>query len=226
MQWLPLESNPEVLNNFLTKMRVDPTRRFHDVFGLDEELLDMIPKPCLALCLLYPSESISRPRRELYRDKCLRDGDHSCFYLSQHSEFGNACGTIAVIHTVANTFTNVDDESPLKAFLISQVGKTAQEAGYALCDMKGIRETSDGSASTGQTTCPQREDRVSSHFICFTVVNDRLMELDGCQAGPIDHGPVTPAEFVLKAARVIREDFVARDPTNLNFNITAFCAET
>ena len=39
--WLPLESNPEVLNPFLWKLGVPGEWGFCDVFGLDPELLAM-----------------------------------------------------------------------------------------------------------------------------------------------------------------------------------------
>ena len=36
-KWLPLESNPDVLNDFTTALGLDVSRHsFHDVFGLDE----------------------------------------------------------------------------------------------------------------------------------------------------------------------------------------------
>lgn len=82
-RWLPLEANPDVMNQvwsnfpsiflFIYKI-INNLRKCHlqflwglgvppdeaecfDVYGLDEELLEMVPKPVLALLFLYPITS-------------------------------------------------------------------------------------------------------------------------------------------------------------------------
>jgi len=56
-----------------------------------------------------------------------------------------------------------------------------------------------------------------------------LWELDGRTADekgtafPVCHGETSGETFLADAACVIRDDFMARDAENLNFNITAFC---
>ena len=74
---------------------------FTDVFGFDPDLLMMIPQPCKAFILLYKiTETAEKLRSE--EEEGLKDDKRSekPFWMKQ--TIGNACGTIAIIHALAN----------------------------------------------------------------------------------------------------------------------------
>ena len=133
--WLPLESNPDVLNPFVKRLGLPDAFGFTDVFGLDEELLAMVPQPCLAVCLLYPSGKISAPRREAQR--AAADAQPSpppgLFYTMQHDGIGNACGTIACMHACGNAVgADALSDGPLKKFMEATASMGPAERGRAL----------------------------------------------------------------------------------------------
>jgi ubiquitin carboxyl-terminal hydrolase L3 len=102
--WIPLESNPEALTNFVHKIGVPDDWEVNGVFGFDRELLDMLPRPVAALILL--TVDVSRP------DLVHGDTDKpSVSFLTQI--IFNACGTIALIHAVAYSQIEVDKKSAI-----------------------------------------------------------------------------------------------------------------
>ena len=65
-RWLPIESNPDVMNKFLENCGL-PSEKWAitDVYGLDEALLALLPRPVLSLMLLFPIN-------EKYEEYCMK----------------------------------------------------------------------------------------------------------------------------------------------------------
>ena len=60
------------------------------------------------------------------------------------------------------------------------------------------------------------------HFISFAVINNTLLELDGLQPGPINHGPCTDDSFPEKVLSLLRERISSHFTTGeIRFNLLA-----
>jgi len=95
--WLPLESNPSLLNDFNKQMGVGEGFAWGDVYGLDDEMLGWVPQPVLAIVLLFPTTKNSTAFKKEQREKIEKDGQtlsSKLFYLTQLDGFGNACGEL------------------------------------------------------------------------------------------------------------------------------------
>ena len=215
--WLPLESNPDVLNPFIRRLGVPSDWEFTDVFGLDDDLLAMVPQPCAALCLLFPSQNISQAHREAMRAKQPAGGSAGTpvFFLQQHDEMGNACGTIAAVHAVANAAAAGNfalQGGPLSGFLDKATPLSITERGLALQHATEMQELSDATAASGETEGAGTDDAQGQHFISFVPVAGQLYELDGRTldeqgvAFPVCHGPTSSATFLKDAAKAIKHE--------------------
>lgn len=80
-----------------------------DVYGFDEELINFIPKPHLALILCYPDyKKVDEIMKPVY-DKLQADGaavPENIFFMKQ--KISNACGTFALFHSLANLGGRLD----------------------------------------------------------------------------------------------------------------------
>lgn len=222
-RWLPLESNPEVMNTYMQKLGVNTSKwNYVDVYGLDTELLMMVPRPVCSLLLLFPItdnyEKFCRDEEE----KIKTTGQHvsTNVYFTKQT-VGNACGTVGIIHSILNNCDVIDlKEGPLKSFFDETKALSADEKAKKLEDNDSITQCHSDSAQEGQTKAPSIEEKVNLHFIAFVEKDGDLYELDGRKPFPINHGKTTKDSF-LEDCAVVCKNFMERDPTLLQFNMIA-----
>ncbi|XP_015602540.1 ubiquitin carboxyl-terminal hydrolase isozyme L3 isoform X2 [Cephus cinctus] len=136
----------------------------------------------------------------------------------------NACGTVALIHSVANNTDQIIlEDGILKSFLDETKDLPFAERGEMLMQASGVIDTHKESAQEGQTEAPGDDTPVIHHFIAFVEKDGSLYELDGRKPFPVNHGPSTPETFLEDAARVCR-DYMSRDPDEMRFTMVALAA--
>ncbi|OMO59562.1 Peptidase C12, ubiquitin carboxyl-terminal hydrolase 1 [Corchorus capsularis] len=216
-RWLPLEANPEVMNQFLwgLGLPVDEAECC-DVYGLDDELLAMVPQPVLAVLFLFPITSqTEEERRQQENEK--RDISSKVYFLKQ--TVGNACGTIGLLHAVGNVTSEIklQEDSFLDRFYKSTASMDPLERAVFLEKDREMEVAHSVAATAGET---EASDNVDTHFICFACVDGQLYELDGRKSGPISHGASSPSSLLQDAAKVIK-GMIEKNPNSLNFNVIA-----
>jgi len=223
VRWSPLESNPETMTSYINTLGVKNGWIFSDVYGVDPDLLCLIPKPCCAFILLFPIT-------ETYKSFCIQENDtiekngqtisSNVFYMKQ--TIGNACGTIGVIHALGNSKDKIllEDNSVFKNFFDKVEGLSPENIGKTLESDTSFTKAHTDAAQSGETPALSAETPVDLHFVALVHKDGSLYELDGRKNFPINHGPTSEVDFVSDAAAVCKK-FMARDPTELRFTILA-----
>ncbi|KAJ0644588.1 putative ubiquitinyl hydrolase 1 [Helianthus annuus] len=222
-RWLPLEANPDVMNQFLWGLGLPPGEaECNDVYGLDEELLEMVPKPVLAVLFLYPFTPESEQER-LQKDCNKQDPCDGVYFMRQ--TVGNACGTIGLLHAIGNITSEIKlvENSFLDRFYKSTANMDPMERALYLENDREMEVAHSDAVAAGET---EASDDVNDHFICFACVNGQLYELDGRRTAPVSHGPSSPTTLLQDAAKVIK-GMIAKNPNSMNFNVIAIskCTE-
>ncbi|XP_014209774.1 ubiquitin carboxyl-terminal hydrolase isozyme L3 [Copidosoma floridanum] len=224
MSWIPLESDPKVMTKYLHKLGVPTQWGLVDMYGLDPDLLAMLPKPVLAIILLYPVN----PKLENYKveleskEKESGASSDKLYHMIQY--VSNACGTVALIHSIANNLNQIQlEDGELKKFLEDTKDLSSSERGEKLTKVEGITNAHEIFAQEGQTEAPAEDEKVLYHFIAFVERDGSIYDLDGRKPFPINHGPSSPVTFLDDAARVCRE-YMKRDPDEVHFHLMALTA--
>lgn len=99
-KWFPLESNPDLVNEYVQKLGFNTQLgyRFCDVFSTEDWALEMIAQPVVAVIMLYPLTDAQLK----YEDDPtqITDDDKKVWFMKQR--IGNACGTVGLLHALMN----------------------------------------------------------------------------------------------------------------------------
>ncbi|CAK7356307.1 unnamed protein product [Dovyalis caffra] len=177
-RWLPLEANPDVMNQFLWGLGLPPDEaECCDVYGLDEELLQMVPKPSEAERI--QQEDIKTVSTGAF-DHRLNDPSSKVYFMKQ--TVGNACGTIGLLHAVGNITSEIKliwiepdnvitcsaDGSFLDRFFKSTASMDPLERARFLENDKEMEDAHSVAATGGDTEVELEMEKVVAESMDFT----------------------------------------------------------
>jgi len=224
VRWVPLESNPEVLNRFMRKLGVPSDWELVDVYGLDPELLAFLPSPVVAMILLFPiNEKYETYRKHEEEEVNIKGQEVSPKVYFMKQTIGNACGTVALLHSILNNKDHIPFDGcngRLQKFLESTSNMRPDEIAKFMETDPSICSVHEETALEGQTEAPSSQERTNLHFVSIVHRDGSLYELDGRKPFPINHGPSSDETFLNDAA-VVCKKFMERDPNELHFSMLA-----
>ncbi|KAB5572442.1 hypothetical protein GE09DRAFT_955653 [Coniochaeta sp. 2T2.1] len=227
--FIPLEANPELMTSLLHTLGLSPALQIHDVYSLtDADLLAFIPRPALALLLVFPVSAAYESHR-LSEDSLAEPYSGSGNQepvLWFRQTIRNACGMMGLLHASANGPARgfVTEGSELDR-LIKDAEPLDPEARSKLLEKsKGLANAHKEVAVKGDTVAPEATDDVDLHYVCFVKTEDgTLWELDGRRKGPIKRGSLPDGEDVLgpNALALGPLKFLEREGGDLRFSCVA-----
>nr|CAI5817767.1 unnamed protein product [Callosobruchus analis] len=138
----------------------------------------------------------------------------------------NACGTIALIHSIANNAERLHlKDGVFKKWLDEVKDKTPDERGHLLAEAGSDSEAfklisaHQQLAMEGQTEV-NPEEKVNHHFIAILEKDGELFELDGRRQQPVYRGTTDKDKFVHDAAAICKK-YIERDSEDVNFTVLA-----
>lgn len=227
-RWIPLESNPETLSHEAHALGMATEWRFHDLLGFDPELLSMVPTPVLAVLMLFPISEQTEEFRRAEQERITRQGQAispDVWFVKQ--TISNACGTIGILHAVANNSSALSPQNSfLRNFLNATRSMSPEERAVSLEKDEELERVHEQAAAAGQSKVPDRSEEVPLHFVCFIASQDgNLIELDGRKTAPINHGPCTRTELLQKSVQVVQQ-YMALNPGELHYSVLALGPST
>ncbi|KAI1211021.1 ubiquitin carboxyl-terminal hydrolase [Annulohypoxylon truncatum] len=203
LAFVPLEANPELMTSLLHKLGLSRALQVHDVYSITEpELLAFVPRPALALLLVFPVSATYESAR-LAEDAGVDeyagcgDGEPVIWYKQT---IRNACGLMGLLHAVSNGPARgfVEPNTPLQNLITASVPLPPAQRSALLEQTRELATAHHEAASQGATAAPDARDDVDLHYVCFVKTEDgTLWELDGRRKGPIARGKLDDAEDVL-----------------------------
>ncbi|KAK3353010.1 hypothetical protein B0T25DRAFT_199157 [Lasiosphaeria hispida] len=230
--FIPLEANPELMTTLLHTLGLSPALQIHDVYSLtDPDMLAFIPRPALALLLVFPVSAAYESHR-LAEDSLAtpyqgKGADEPVLWFRQ--TIRNACGLMGLLHAAANGPARglIKEGSDLERIIKEATPLGPEERARLLEREKSLAKAHQTAAERGDTAAPDAADDVELHYVCFVKTEDgRLWELDGRRKGPLERGTLGDSEDVLsqKALMLGPLKFLEREGADLRFSCVALAS--
>lgn len=182
--WPPLESDPEIFNEYFHNLGLKKTAFFKEMLSLTDykEFLS-INGPIIGVILNF---SRTDKKNDTIPVSNILPTDKMPFYMKQISDLDAACGVIAALHAFGNSNLIYEKNSVLEEFFEKSKGMNYVERAEFLNNNVKFKKAHTVFAGKGQTSIEnETKNDYVGHYVCFVNWDNKLIELDGMKNGPV-----------------------------------------
>lgn len=185
-EWPALESNPQVLTDYMHKIGMSKDWLLEEVYGMDQEMvqtLQVIRQPIVGVVAALqrkdpdPNDKSLVPYEELDQKQFEpKEGESIVsFFMEQTEKLNNACSIVACLHIILNHLDFIQLENG--STLADIAGRKKEEIAEVVATNEQMQEECQEQAEKNET---KEVHGTNHHFVAY-VVNDKnqLVELDG-----------------------------------------------
>jgi len=224
--WCLIESDPGVFTELISKFGVSGVQ-VEELWSLEADHFREL-KPVYGLIFLFkwlPEEGGETKQANLVQDSRLEE----IFFAKQ--VINNACATQAIL----SVLMNLSSDGPVT--LGPTLGQLKEFTQGFDANMKGLTLSNSDQIRTVHNSFARQtlfefdskkadKDDDVFHFVSFVPIKGRVYELDGLQAGPIDHGGVGEGGDWLDVVRPVIEARMEKySQGTITFNLMALIGD-
>ena len=214
-QWPPLESDPEIFNNYTNSLGLDDSLKFQELYSLDYKEMQVIETPVISLIVSY-EKKVPFALEDIHK----KGKNFLPFFMKQTEILDNACGLIAILHSLGNNISGdkviLKENSVLSKFFNEAI-KIDEPVNKAklLEECNEFKNAHAEYAGQGQSNFCSEQDDVKNHFVAFIYHEGNLVECDGLQDGPyVVKENISETNFLDEALEEIRKRLAAENITD------------
>ncbi|KFY26137.1 hypothetical protein V491_01456 [Pseudogymnoascus sp. VKM F-3775] len=231
--WCEVESEPAFFNVILRHLGVTSIK-VQEVFSLDDEMLNFLPKPIHGLIFLFRFEEDDPAMQEA---TC----PDNIWFANQTTS--NACATIALLNIAMNT-RGVDLGPTLNALKDFSMPLTPALRGYTVGNHDYLRkihnsfsrkmdmlnsdlflsnDVTSKAKLPGKTGKNDEQEEAGFHFISLVPIDGKLWKLDGLERQPMKLGEYVGDDWMSLARSIIEKRMQKYDGDQFQFSLLALC---
>jgi ubiquitin carboxyl-terminal hydrolase L3 len=179
--WPPLESDPQIFSDYIQSIGADSSISFQEIYSLDYKEMQVIESPVYAVVISY-----ERAVPYQWNQNNFKESNYVPFYMKQTEVLDNACGLIAMLHSVGNNLENlsIQENSVLSNLYLGTKNLNEEQRAKFLENFEEFKNSHKQFSNQGQSNLCEDQSDVKNHFVAFIYLNGNLVELDGLVNGP------------------------------------------